>query len=498
MISIRNVSFSYAEHGREGVQGINLEIADGECVLLCGRSGCGKTTVTRLINGLIPYFFPGEFSGEVWVNGKQICETPMYEIAKTVGSVFQNPKTQFFNVDTDSEIVFGIENASLPREELLRRLDKTTADLKLGTLRGRNIFGLSGGEKQKIAFASVYALNPDIYLLAEPSSNLDLQTIEELRRHLKLIKAQGRTIVAAEHRLYYLMDLADRIIYLEDGKIAGEYTPETLRRLPAARRQQMGLRALDLKEAEISEKRQVEGKALLELKNVTLEYGKKRILEGLTLKAAPGEVIGIAGRNGAGKTTFCRSLCGLHKEHTGGFYWDGTPETDRQRRSRSYLVMQDVNYELFAESVEAECSFGIRNPDRELAETAMKDLGLWPYRDRHPNTLSGGQKQRTAAAVSLVCKKELIIFDEPTSGLDYDSMRQLSGLIGYLAEKGTVIFIVTHDFEFLSGTCTRVLYFDGHRLEEDIPVRTENADRLRRLFLKDKNNTCEAAERVLE
>ena len=482
MITIKDVSFSYIGSATDGIHHINLEISEGECVLLCGRSGCGKTTVTRLINGLIPYFFPGELSGTVLVNGKEVCETPMYEIAEQVGSVFQNPRTQFFNVDTDSEIAFGIENEALPWEKLHERLDQTTSDLKIASLRGRNIFNLSGGEKQKIAFASVYAMNPEIYLLDEPSSNLDIGTIQELHDHLRLIKSQGKTIIVAEHRLYYLMDLVDRIIYLENGEITGEYTPNQFRMLPVAERQKMGLRALELTDVIPSTKTPVPATQALSLQDVGLTYQKTPILEHLTLNASPGEVIGITGNNGAGKTTFCRAVCGLHKEHTGVFAWNGKPINDQQRRQRTYLVMQDVNYELFADSVEAECSFGIKQPDHELVETAMEDLGLLPYRTRHPYTLSGGQKQRTAAAVSLVCGKELLIFDEPTSGLDFDSMCQLSKLITTLTQKGAIIFIVTHDFEFLCKTCTRVLYFNQRRLDSDFPVCLENLARLRKIF----------------
>ena len=180
------------------------------------------------------------------VDGQEISSLPMYQIAAKVGSVFQNPRTQFFNVDTDSEIAFGIENEARPPQELAERVEQTTGDLHIQSLRSRNIFELSGGEKQKIAFASVYAMNPEIYLLDEPSSNLDMTSIQELREHLRLIKGQGKTILIAEHRLYYLMDIADRIVYLDRGEIKGIFTPEELRRLSQAQREQMGLRATDL------------------------------------------------------------------------------------------------------------------------------------------------------------------------------------------------------------------------------------------------------------
>lgn len=179
-----------------------------------------KTTITRLVNGLIPQFYQGELQGRVLVDGQEISNIPMYQIAAKVGSVSKSTDT-VFNVDTDSEIAFGIENEARPPQELIERVEQTADDLRIQKLRNRNIFELSGGEKQKIAFASVYAMNPQIYLLDEPSSNLDMTSIQELREHLRLIKKQGKTVLIAEHRLYYLMELADRIVYLEKEKSKG-------------------------------------------------------------------------------------------------------------------------------------------------------------------------------------------------------------------------------------------------------------------------------------
>lgn len=482
MIELKNVSFSYQGQKYGSLQNVNLKIKDGECVLFCGRSGCGKTTITRLVNGLIPHFYPGELSGSVLVDGKNIQDLPMYQIATKVGSVFQNPRTQFFNVDTDSEIAFGIENEALPFNELVKRVDQTAKELHIKKLRNRNIFELSGGEKQKIAFASVYAMNPDIYLLDEPSSNLDMTSINELREHLQLIKAQGKTILIAEHRLYYLMDVADRIVYMDQGRIAGSYTPAEFQKLADRRRKLMGLRAVDLN----TEKPDVSGftvaAPVLELRNVSLHYKKRTILEHINLKAMPGEVIAVVGHNGAVKTTFSRALCGLHKDCTGDFLWNGAVQNHKKRLKLSYMVMQDVNYELFAESVDAECSFGIKNPDQQLVEQTMKKLGLYPFRARHPNTLSGGQKQRVAVAVSMICNKELLVFDEPTSGLDYDSMAQVADLIQELSNAGKVIFVVTHDYEFVCRTCSRVLHFDEGEMPDDLSMEMNNLSKLRELF----------------
>ena len=177
MISIRNVTFSYSGTGQGKIEDINLDIEKGSCVLLCGRSGCGKTTITRLINGLIPYFYEGELSGSVEVDGMEISKTPMYQIAEKVGSVFQNPRSQFFNTDTDSEIAFGMENLAWPLEKMLPRVKETLKAINIDNLSGRGISQLSGGEKQKVAFASVYAMAPDIFVLDEPSSSLSAAAV---------------------------------------------------------------------------------------------------------------------------------------------------------------------------------------------------------------------------------------------------------------------------------------------------------------------------------
>ena len=482
MIKIEQASFAYPKETEGGLKDINLTVHAGECLLLCGRSGCGKTTLTRLINGLIPNFFTGELSGRVDVNGMAVFNTPMYQIAAHVGSVFQNPRTQFFNVDTDSEIAFGIENEAVPPEELNKRVSETANNLGINHLRGRNIFELSGGEKQKIAFASIYAMNPEVYLLDEPSSNLDMASIDELREQLSLIKRQGKTILIAEHRLYYLMDLADRIIYLSHGEIAGIYTPKVFRSIPHKMRKSMGLRAVDLEEIHPAPKPESRLCETLELKNVSLNYKKRTVLKGINLKASKGEIIAVAGRNGAGKTTFSRTLCGLHKEYSGQLLWNQRPQSGKDCSKRSYMGMQDVNYQLFAESVEAECTFGIRNAEPGLVEQTLSDLDLLPYSKVHPNTLSGGQKQRVAIAVSMMCGKELLVFDEPTSGLDYDSMTQAANLIEKLAAMGKVIFIVTHDYELICRVCTRILHFDEGVMTDDLALSTENEDKIRGLF----------------
>lgn len=482
MIEWKDVSFSYPGQDAGGLRHVSLSVSPGECVLFCGRSGCGKTTLLRLINGLIPGFFSGEGSGAACLECQDCSKIPMYQLAERVGSVFQNPRTQFFNVDTDSEIAFGMENMALPSEELASRVERTARELHIESLRGRSVFDLSGGEKQKIAFASVYAMNPDVYLLDEPSSNLDMNAIHALREHLALIKRQGKTILIAEHRLYYLMELADKIVYLERGEIKKICTPGELAALSEKTRADMGLRAVDLRKLRLKKHPVVTQAPILAINNVTLRHGKKTVLENIQLGAARGEIIAVVGHNGAGKTTFSRALCGLHKGCDGEFLWDGKSLNAMARRKRSYLVMQDVGYQLFAESVERECVFGIKDPDTVLADRTLGELGLSDFREKHPNTLSGGQKQRLAVAVSMVCGKDILVFDEPTSGLDYDSMIQVAALMERLAERGGIVFVVTHDYELVCRVCTRIVHFDEGEMPDDLPVTIENEGRIRELF----------------
>lgn len=320
-------------------------------------------------------------------------------------------------------------------------------------------------------------------MLDEPSSNLDVDAIEELRKTLLLLKRQGKTILIAEHRVYYLKDLVDRIVYMDRGKIESIYTPEQFLSIPVTRRETMGLRTMALGSVRYMPKHTVQSLPILEIRDMSLHHKKQTVMSGINLHAARGEIIGVIGHNGAGKSTFSRALCGLHRGCQGAVLWEGKEINRKQCLKLCYMVMQDVNYQLFAESVEQECCFGIKNPDTALAADTMKELGLYQYRNRHPGALSGGQKQRTAVAVSMICGKEILIFDEPTSGLDFDSMVQVSKLLSRLAGMGKIIFVVTHDYEFISSVCGRVVHFDDKALKGDFTVSEENRKKLQDFFI---------------
>ena len=228
MIRIDHVTFSYGEESESagGVQDINLNIEDGQFIVLCGESGSGKTTINRLINGLIPHYYEGKMNGEVWVNGAKVSEQSLYDTAKTVGSVFQNPRSQFFNVDTTSEITFGCENLGQPEQSIWERLDKTIRDFRLEKLMGRNIFHLSGGEKQRISIARALLKDAPIVLLDEATASLDPENEVLIQQAISALVAE-KTVIVIAHRLQSIMS-ADNIVVLDEGRVAEQGTHEEL------------------------------------------------------------------------------------------------------------------------------------------------------------------------------------------------------------------------------------------------------------------------------
>ncbi|MBQ3160633.1 MAG: energy-coupling factor ABC transporter ATP-binding protein [Oscillospiraceae bacterium] len=464
MIEIKNVSFRHENADEGSIHDITLTIPDGQCVLLCGESGSGKTTITRLINGLIPHYYEGEMHGEVIANGLNVTKSELYETAKKVGSVFQNPRSQFFCVDTTSELAFGCENMGLPEADILSRIDKVTAEMNIKSLMGQNIFELSGGEKQKIACGSVSALQPEIMVLDEPTSNLDLNAIEELKETVQKWKQSGKTIIIAEHRLYWLREICDRVICTQNGRIEFDMTMEEFKSLSDEERNAYGLRPLFAENA-VQTVGNFSGTDILTLNNFSFSYDKKEVLNIPKLEIPVGSIVAVTGHNGAGKSTFSRCLCGLEKRFKGTVLLNGETLKSRQLLKKCYMVMQDVNHQLFCETVEEEVQLGMNEENAGKVQKILEELDLDGFAQRHPMSLSGGQKQRTAIASAMLADKEILLFDEPTSGLDFKHMEQTAKLLSSLKNKKTV-FVATHDPELISRCCTHILRIENGVIDE--------------------------------
>lgn len=458
MIELEKASFMYEGAEAAALQGVSLRVRPGECVVLTGASGCGKTTVTRLVNGLIPHFYAGEVSGRVLVAGKPVADAQPHELSPLVGSVFQNPRTQFFNTDTTSELVFGMENAGLPHNEMHARYGDTVRDLQLEALTGRDIFALSGGEKQRIAFGGVYAMSPLAYALDEPTANLDAQAVAHLRDALLHVKSQGRAILLAEHQLAYLRGVADRIVLMKDGRIAGEWPAEDFAALSDNALADLGLRSFRESPIPALGDYRAPTTTAIEIRGLCARYGDREVLSGFEFGAGKSEIVGITGANGKGKTTLARTICGLHRESGGQILFSGKALPPKKRSRHAYLVMQDPNYQLFSDSVGGELRLNaMGKPPPEKLEHVLQRLELEAYRERHPLSLSGGQKQRLAIALAALSPADILLFDEPTSGLDYGNMRRVTQMLEWLAERGKTILVISHDRELLTMGCHRVV-----------------------------------------
>ena len=496
MITIKNLSFQYSTEEELVLKNINLSVHQGECILLCGKSGCGKSTLLKIINGIIPEFYQGKITGSVEVAGMNPFETEIYKISEKVGSVFQNPKTQFYTTNTTDEIAFALENYGLERAKIQKRLQEVQETMHISGLMDRNIFALSGGEKQKIAIAAVYALNPEIFAFDEPSSSLDMDSMLELSKLMEQLKEEGKTIIIAEHRLWYLKKLVDRAVYLENGKITKEYSMEEMQNLSEEERCRTGLRHTDFpgnspawkersaimlsaseKHTDIEKrsfvshlfkverrdsvvKRDSSGNALeLEIKDLLYKRKERTIFRIDRLGFERGKIVGIVGKNGMGKSTFAKVVCGLARQTTGEICKNNKGISVPKRRKNSLLLMQEINNQLFTDSVYDEIRLTSALKEEEQFRMCMADMQIDQLKEKNPHSLSGGQKQRVIILSALLSRKKILFLDEPTSGLDYASMKVVAKNIKKFKAEKKLILIISHDMEFLEEVCDRVLFF---------------------------------------
>lgn len=462
MLEFKDVSFTYKNSNNKVLDRVNFKINKGECILLTGVSGSGKSTLIHLMNGLIPTLYEGQLEGEILFKNKDLKDIESYDISKNIGYVSQDPRGHFFTTNTTSELVFSMENYGIPLNEMKKKYSELVNLLELEKLVDKNIIYISSGERQKIAIGCSLSLEPEIIILDEPSSNLDFHMTKKLKQLIEKLKTKGYTIIIAEHRMYYIQDLIDRVFVINNGKVI-EKTISDLKS-----NNEVPLRSLDIFNLELENISCKNKELLMEINNITY----KNILSNITTTVYKGDVIGLIGKNGVGKTTLLRLLSNIMKPNKGKVVGKVVP----------FLVMQDMDYQFFTESVESEMKFGSADNDLEKINSLLMKLGLTEFKDKIPFELSGGQKQRLLIAISALANVNLLMFDEPTSGLDYVNMTKVSGILKDLS-KNSALIVATHDIEFLYKTCNRVVYLDDKVIKEDFYLNLENKKKVNNIFI---------------
>ncbi|MGQ4892076.1 MAG: ABC transporter ATP-binding protein [Candidatus Njordarchaeia archaeon] len=530
MLKIENLSFKYTRSKEYVLKNINLELKAGEFVLLIGPSGCGKTTLINSINGLIPHVIRGVRKGKVYVDGVEVGDVDLKDLSTKVGTVFQDPETQFFTLTVLDELAFGPENIKLPPEEIEKRIDLAVKATGIENLLKKDIMSLSGGQKQRVAIASALTMMPKLLILDEPTTNLDPRgAVEVLKTIKKLRDETNMTIILIEHKLEEVSKYADRIIVMNEGEIIAEGHPREVYSNPQLL-YQIGIRppwgaetiielrklgligdghptpispqeAGEILEKEIAElnakidqseldfvredlehyERLKDAKPVIDIENLWHQYPDGTVaLKGISLRIHEGEFIGIIGQNGAGKSTLLLHLIGLLRPSYGRirvFGKDVTRMSISELSQRIGLIFQNPDLMLFQNTVWSEIAFGPKNIGlkkeqiEKRVREALEMMRLQGFEKRHPRALSRGQRHRVAVASILSMRPRIIIADEPTTGQDYGASKKYLELLERLNASGVTIILVSHSMDLIARYAKRVVVLKNGRVLLDGPTR---------------------------
>lgn len=484
---VENLSFRYRDRQGAAIHDINFEARAGEILLIAGASGCGKTTLIRSINGLIPRSYKGEMSGRVLVFGEETTSWKLSQISQKIGTVLQDPERQILGTKVLNEVAFGLENLTVPREEILHRVDEALAFLKISHLRERETFTLSGGEKQKVALAGVLAMRPSILLLDEPLASLDPASAQDTLDTVRFLADQGMTVLMVEHRVEDVLRIKpERVMFMSEGEV--RYLGDLAGLSQVVNYREVKLPAEDIVERakrdpapeEISILPGAAGKgeneALVKFENVAFGYDADiEVLHGINLEIKRGDVIAVLGPNGAGKTTFVKHAIGLLKPKAGRVLVNGrdTKESSvAQIASTLGYVFQSPSHMLFAPTVSEELAFGPRNlkHSKEQIESEVKEalriVNLSDKEQDPPLALSFGQQKRVSIAAILAMQSRILVMDEPTAGQDYQNYMNFMNSILQMPAFEAILFI-THDVDLAVIYANRVLMINDGRLVAD-------------------------------
>ena len=485
MIRFNNVSLTYSENAV--LTGIDLEIPEGELVLVVGHTGSGKSSLLNLINGIAPHHTGGMVSGSILVDGKSTQTHRPRELADLVGVVHQDPINGFVTDTVDEEIAFSMESLGLPRETMRKRVEEVIDLMGIQPLRGRTLATLSGGEQQRVAIAAVLALHPKVLVLDEPTSALDPTAAEEVLSILhRLVHDLGLTVIVAEHRLERVIQFADRIVHVHgDGTITVDLPSEIMktsdlappivhlgraagwnplplttrdaRRLAEPLRQRLARRQPPSRTQSVGT---LEVLACTE--SITVKYDNVVALRDISIQIRRGEVVALMGRNGAGKTTLLSTLMGLRTPTNGKVSLAGHDPALLKGPALIRLagfVPQESSDLLYNTTVAGECEQSDRDAGAIAGTTQQILASLAPEIDAgsHPRDLSEGQRLLLALAIVLTAQPPLVILDEPTRGLDYQSKARLISALRRLSHEGHGVILATHDVELVAEVATRVV-----------------------------------------
>ncbi|MBS9784542.1 MAG: ATP-binding cassette domain-containing protein [Oceanivirga sp.] len=529
-INIKNLKFTYRSQEKKSpaIDIDKLEIKKGEFVVIMGPSGAGKTTLANCLNRLIPRFIPGEYEGKIEINDQDISDYDVSKISKEIGLVFQDFESQLFSTNVRLELGFGPENFSVPREEIIKRIDETIDLVDLKGLEERSPATLSGGQKQRLAIGSVLTTKPNILCMDEPTTDLDpLGKIGIFTIAKKLRENTDFTLVIIEHETEEAV-FADRIILLEDGKISKIGTPKEILtvqnkgiktlQIPKFFGQYMetkdlpllvdeGLSMFEKLNLEIDEEEYKNllkedeqkhnyGDVIIDVKDLKHTYSNgKEALKGISTTIRQGEFVAVLGANGGGKTTFVKHLNRLLEPTSGEVIVYGKDT----KKSNVFEIGKDVAYafqnpdhQIFKDNVYDEVAFsptirGLSEEEiKERVAESLKAVDLINYEEKDPFLLSKGERQRVAVASILSSRPKVIILDEPTTGLDYREQKRMMALIKKLNELGHTIIMVTHTMWAVSEYAHRVIGIKDGRIEIDDYVRNvfKNEEKLKQVNLK--------------
>lgn len=455
MIHFENVTFSYAFSDTPAVRDVSIDIAPGEVMLLTGPSGCGKSTIIRLANGLAMHYFKGRLSGRMLIDGQDSLERGVGEIARDVGTLFQDPESQFFALEVRDEISMPHEWRARPPEEIRENVQQAAELFGINDILASSTLTLSEGQKQKVALASIMSMAPKALILDEPTANLDPESTESLADTLLQLKKQGTAILIVDHRLYWLRDVVDKVAVMDSGTVVAEGGYSILED-PNLRR------AHGLRRSNVTDMRQTlpevscEGDACIGLEGVSFGYKTREVFENISLGLPPGKVVGIIGPNGVGKTTFALMLTGLLKASEGTFSLRGAPIKPSRLLESTSIILQNTDHQLHMKSVAQEVATAARSRGKMSTENLEDILGNYNIRElsqRHPQSLSGGEKQRLVIACGEAKQPDVYILDEPTSGLDGANMKLIADSVRRFAEQGACVLLISHDLELLESVC---------------------------------------------